>query len=465
MWPLKSILYFAFFWVACLVSLVNPIWGVINYLMVYQTNPTVTWWGEPLQAIGMRFSFLAAVFTILGLFFGRKRVPASKPWLSGWEIGLLVLMLIALINILLGVTYDHRSRNWIEKLWKMMVFVMILARMGSSRANLRLIIWAFVVGTLYVGYDAFTANPKAFLFGRLNRIGGPDFATSSGTAAYLSAMLPIIGTAFLIAGSWKLRALAAVAGALAVNGVVLCRTRSAFIGLLAGFLVAILLAPRARRYRIHILLVAGSILAFTLTDNHYWDRMETLTDREALRTDMAAASRTDIWKVSLDILADHPFGIGVGNFARVIGRYDARYAKRSTHNTVVVCFVEFGVQGGMIFLAMALTSLWYLYESSRIAEATDHPLETKFLAYGLLVAFVTYFVTGLGTERFYCESYWWIFALPLCLYRTALAEANTISVPLEPDAAAEAVEDYELAGELLIHEPCSSGGNTYRSFA
>ena len=59
MWPLRSIAYFIFFWVTCAASLINPIWGVVNYILVYQANPTVTWWGKPITDLGLRFSLIA----------------------------------------------------------------------------------------------------------------------------------------------------------------------------------------------------------------------------------------------------------------------------------------------------------------------------------------------------------------------------------------------------------------------
>ncbi len=438
MWPIKTSLYFLLFWAACLMALVNPIWGVVNYLFAYQTNPTNTWWGEPLEAMGMRFSLFAAGFTILGLFFGRKHVPESRPMFAAWEWCAIGLLLMAFLSLLLEVTFDHRSRNAIDKFWKTMLFVLILTRMGGRREHLRLIIWSLVLGSLYVGYDAYTANPSDFLFGRLNRIGGPDFSTSSGTAAHMSAMLPIIGAAFLCTPSWLAKGLAALAGAFTVNTIVLCRTRSAFLGLLVGALAAGLLAPRARRFRIQCMLAMAVVLSFTLTDEHFWNRMKTLFHRETMQTDMAAVSRTEIWSTSVQILADHPLGIGVGNFARVITQYEPRYAKRSTHNTVVVCFVELGVLGGLLFLGLVGLSLLYVYESYRLADTTRQPLETKFLAHGLLVACVTYFVTGLGTERFYCESFWWVLALPVCLHRLAV---NEIGEAHGPFATAEVFTD------------------------
>jgi O-antigen ligase len=171
------------------------------------------------------------------------------------------------------------------------------------------------------------------------------------------------------------------------------------------------------------LILVGGMIAFSLTDTYFWNRMNTLTDKEALATDTAAVARSEIWVTSIQIVRDNPLGIGPGNFPRVIGTYDPQYHRRSAHNTLVVCFAELGIHGGIVFLLMMAGSLEMLRRSAKLADATERPLETKLICYGLLVSFVTYFVTGLGTERFYCESFWWIMVLPLCLHRVVMREA------------------------------------------
>lgn len=442
MWPLRTICYFVLFWLGCSMAVANPIWGVLNYLIAYQTNPTDTWWGLPLTEIGMRFSMLAAISTVLGLFFGRKYIPSVRPFLSLWEVGLVGLVFVGVVTLVIGYEYGPESRHAFEKLWKMQLFVLIFTRLVTSRTNVKLVLWALVAGTLYVGYDAYTAPPSAFWLGRLERIGGPDFATTSGTGAHLSAMLPLTGVAFLIARNWKWRVLSAASAAFCVNAIVLCRTRSAFVGLVFGALAAVLFAPRARRFRIHALLVGGAVLAFSLTDPHFWERMTTLTDRTTLEQDAAATSRSDIWKLSWTILADHPQGLGPGNFPSIIGTYNFNYHKRSSHNTVIVCFTEFGVVGGILFLALIVGSLRLVRAGVKLADRCEAPMETRLLLYGTLVSIVTYVVTGLGTERFYCESFWWILALPLCLFRMIQGEVTAGAPAAAPRAAP--VENEEL---------------------
>lgn len=437
MWPLKTIMYFLLFWVACLASLVNPVWGIVNYMMAYQTNPPITWWGQPLASLGMRFSLLAILFTIVGLLIGRRRVPLITPLLSIWECFVVLLLLMAVLGTITGIGYDYSAQAGFEKFWKLQVFVLILVRLATNRRNLELVIWSIVAGSLYLGWDAHTAPPSAFTRGRLEVFGGPDIATSSGAAAHLTAMLPIIGIGYFIAKHWHGKAIAAISGALTVNAVVLCRTRSAFIGIAFGAAAAILLAPKRRRFRIYLLLGLGALAAYTLTDNNYWTRMATVMDKEALAADGATQSRSDIWRASLKILSDYPMGVGLGNFARIIGSYDPRYPNRSPHNTLVMGFTELGIPGGLLFIAILMESLRLLYQCMRLAPFSDRPLETRLMAYGMMVAIVTYFVAGLGTERFSCESFWWVLAFPLCLQRVILGEmrAHVPALAMEPETA------------------------------
>ncbi len=452
MWPVKTISYFGLFWMGCLLALANPIWGVVNYMMVYQIHPKETWWGRPLSDMGMRFSMLAIGFTLVGCVTARKYVPAVRGGFCRWEWGVVAFAALGGLTLLLGEGVTPRSAYAFEKLWKMLLFVLIVGRLATTRKNLKLVIWTLVAGCLYIGHDAYTASSSRFWLGRLEDIGGPDFSTTSGTAAHMSAMLPILGIAFLTSRGWGGRVLAAAAGALTINTIIMCRTRSAFIGLICGVLVALFMAPQVRRYRIQLLIVAGTLGGYTLTDGHFWNRMNTLMDRTIMVTDAATLSRTNIWRLSLSMLEDHPLGIGPGNFPAVIGRYDKQYHKRSTHNTLVVCFTELGIVGGSLFLLLAAGSLRYLYLGSKMADESADPVETKILTYGLLVAFVTYFITGLGTERLYCESFWWMLVLPLCLYRVVVSEAHArASVPDQMKTGTVEIDDhYALPGQLSL---------------
>ena len=116
MWPLRSIGFFGIFWVACFASLANPLWGVLNYMMVYQVNPPAKWWGQPLCDAGMRFSMIAAAFTIIGMFTGRKNVPEIRPTFCLWELGVFGLIAVAAVNLAMGVAHGPASQYAFERL-------------------------------------------------------------------------------------------------------------------------------------------------------------------------------------------------------------------------------------------------------------------------------------------------------------------------------------------------------------
>ena len=151
-------MYFLMFWTGCSAALLNPIWGVANYMIAYQVHPPMRWWGEPLVRMGMRFSWLAMVFILLGLLFTRRRAPAIRPAISLWEMGIFGLVFLGGLNTLTGLGYSGNAVYAFEKFWKMHVFVVVLGRLATTRANLKIVIWAIVLGSLYVGYDAYTGN-------------------------------------------------------------------------------------------------------------------------------------------------------------------------------------------------------------------------------------------------------------------------------------------------------------------
>ena len=99
-------------------------------------------------------------------------------------------------------------------------------------------------------------------------------------------------------------------------------------------------------------------------------------------------------------------------------------------------------------LGLWLQSVRLLFRCTRLAHLTEHPLETQLIAYGLLVSMVSYFIAGLGTERFSCESFWWVMVFPLCLYRVVTREVTSrAEAPaLEPQLAS--LEVYPSLSEM-----------------
>ncbi len=431
MWPIKTCLFFFGFIGACTLSVAYPIVGVASYMIVYQVNPNEMWWGKPLDPLGIRYSMAVAICLILGMLVSVGRVPKSKQFFGDW---LLVLFLFTIIVLCSGGRFmesSEYSQALIDKMIKMTIFLVCLVRMAGTRDNFKVVIWSLVAGTLTIGYDAYYAPAGDFIRGRLNFVGGADFRESSGLAAHMAAMLPLLGAMALATRRWKAKALVAVTGILTVNTIVQCRTRSAFVGLMAGMVAAVIMAPRKRRGRVYVALLLGGIGAYSLTDNSFWMRMDSALRPMEYPNDTAIQARIELWRVGMLMFRDHPFGVGVGRFKDALQDYrvgregDIGYSlgHRVTHNTYLLCMTELGIQGTCVFALLIGISAFKLRNCMRLAAYTRAPSESRLLTYGCTLSLVVYLVAGLFTDRLYTESFWWVLALPVCLEQAVRREA------------------------------------------
>jgi len=440
MWPIKTCLFFTGFVAACALSLAYPIVGVSNYMLIYMINPDKMWWGKPLEPLGIRYSLTAAVCLILGMIISSSKIPRMRPFIGTWEMLAILFALLVVASMIVGTGVSDSSVVLVDKVLKMTVFLLCLTTMASIMGNYRIVLWTLVIGCLVLGHDAYYAPSDDFADGRLNFVGGPDFRESSGLAAHMSAILPLIGAAFLVARSWRWRVVALLAGVLTVNTIIQCRTRSAFIGLAAAALVAVVLIPRTRRWRLYLLLVAGGVGAYALTDGFFWHRMSTVFEPDRYGSDTTIVGRIQLWQVAWQMFGDHPFGVGVGQFKHMIAQYETSelshafaMPRRVTHNSYLLCLTELGVQGFLGFMALVAVSMHKSLRCFKLAHRTDNPLTTRILAFGSVLSLVTYLVTAFFTDRLYTESFWWVLALPVCMEGAVTSEVHRRAEMVEPD--------------------------------
>ncbi len=424
LWPLKTCLFFVAFVCACGLSLVFPIVGIVNYMLVYQLHPGKMWWGQPLEDLGIRYSMTAALCLILGMLLSGGRVPKSRTLLGSWLLLVLCFTGIVLWSFALNPGPTDYGAILADKMVKMAIFLICLVRMGSVRGNFKILLWTFVAGTIVIGYDALGAPQDDFADGRLNFVGGPDFRESSGLAVHMAAMVPLIGVVFMITKAKQWRVVAAISGILAINTIVLCRTRSAFVGLLVGGCIALLMVPKGWRLKIYASLIVVCIGAMSLSDHHFWERMTTILHPADYASDGAIQSRIELWTVAREMFFEHPFGVGVGRFkdyAHLYNTGDYLYAfeepGRVAHNSYLLCVTELGIQGFTVFILIVCVVLHRLRRCFRVAAESEDPHSARLLAYGCFLSVVIYLTSAAFTDRLYTESFWWVLALPICLDR------------------------------------------------
>src|SRR5207244_3656445 len=95
-------------------------------------------------------------------------------------------------------------------------------------------------------------------------------------------------------------------------GIVLSQSRGGFLALLV---VGILILSRSTigvTAKIGIIALAFFVFG-SLAGMHYWDRMYTMWSPQT-EYDQTAGGRTELWKTGLQIMATHPWGVGINGF-------------------------------------------------------------------------------------------------------------------------------------------------------
>jgi O-antigen ligase len=210
------------------------------------------------------------------------------------------------------------------------------------------------------------------------------------------------------------------------------------VALAGGMLIALLAAPKGKRWIILAAVIVLAIGGYSLTDPGFWERAKTIAPTEG-QWESSAQGRVDIWRAALDMFCDHPLGVGARGFLEVIGLYDPARVGRDAHNTLVLCACELGFQGVATFLLLivgAMATLRNIYRKSQSlpkAQADDFVL----LHWALAISLGIFVLGGLTVTLLYVEALYWFMALPVCLERAL--ENTCEDLRLAPGGTLQAV--------------------------
>ena len=422
---LKTILWAGFFGAMCIAALWSPIWGVVGYVGNYSIGASSQWWNAPLSPLGIRYSLTLAAFTAAGIAINWGKLRFGRSLLCRHEKLLLLFLGIVWLSTIFGPEtvgaytlpgIDHPS----VKLTKIVIFTLMLTHVVTDLKNLERLLWGLVLGALILGLQAWDTPRRAFESGRLEGVGGPDFGDANYFGAYMAAMLPLIGVQFLRT-RWQGKVLCLISGVFATNAIVLTRSRGAFVGVAAGMVMAGLLAPRRHRAKIIALLLVAGLGGLSLSDPQFLSRMTTIVAPEEER-DSSAMSRVRLTEAGLRMAADHPFGVGTGNFYQTIGRYIPEYSGKDAHNTYLRCLTEQGIQGFACFVLLIFNGFLLLRNVGKQAANLPPPdnRSLQLLAFGMKVSLVSLLASCLTMSLTYVEFLWWLLLLPVCLQRVLM---------------------------------------------
>lgn len=212
-------------------------------------------------------------------------------------------------------------------------------------------------------------------------------ALNQNVGAFAGLVVPMVGAAAFVTGSLLVSVPLGLVGVTLVWLVAQTRNRGAAVALVAA---AVVLAAQSRRrvaalVAVFLVLAAGSVV-FVTTD--YGQRFVDVVQRGP---DYASVQeRLDLWSIGWRHALDHPlFGLGPGNYARLVGR--------DAHNNVVAMLAETGFLGAALyttFFIAAIATLW------RIGQRRDDPraAPARWLAAGILAWFGVALFLGLETN-------------------------------------------------------------------
>ena len=418
--PLKAVIFMGLFAVCICGAAFTPLLGVLGYVGHYCIGPEKQWWSRPFRSYGIRYSYLLALLTTIGVVVHWQKLRFGKRSLHGHEKMMLLFLGIIWLSVLffekasgLYTTVDHPSL----KFTKIVVFVFLMTHVVTDMKNLNYLLWVLVIAGLLLGMQAHATPRSGFAQGRLESVGGPDFSDANRLAGFLAGLLFIIGVQFM-RSKWKGKVICFLAGGFTANAIVLCRSRGAIVGVFGGGLAALFLAPKKHRGKILVGLVLAGLGALYLMDPEFVRRSATIIRSEDER-DIAAQSRIEIWRGGYDMVVAHPLGVGAGNWRNRIGGYASEYRGKDAHNTFVRCAGELGVHGVTILGIIVVNAILLLRRIMKRAHELPDEARDKVLwaAYGMTTGLAAVLCYGMTGTLVYTEYLWWFLALPVCLAR------------------------------------------------
>lgn len=201
-----------------------------------------------------------------------------------------------------------------------------------------------------------------------------------------------------------------------VAAVLLTYTRGAVLGMLAGVAASIWFASR----RVRLVSLAGVVLAIALalTSPSVRDRIASIQGQQA------SSVRALIWSQAVEVLLDHPLGIGLGNYPKVIGRYydavEPSFSVRTyPHSVLLAALVETGPLGMACYVA-AFVFLGLL--CMRLLRDSNAPPWQKTNAGAGLFALAAFWTIGLSHDVLFHQPVSLAFAALLGFVLSALHE-------------------------------------------
>jgi len=318
---------------------------------------------------------------------------------------------------------------------------LILYTAVRTRRHVLLVLAAFVASAAYSAAAGLLVPAESAAGGDSDRIAGSIGDPNALARLLVAALVIATVLAALKDLSHPKRLLAGASAALCAAVLLLTYSRGGLVALACALAAAFVFAGRWRAQ------VGVLAVAIALVGGGTYLAVASPEERERLTEADGGSGRTDLWRVGWQIVQDQPvLGVGAGNFGEVSRRYlgEAGLLRRGDlifstanvpHNTYLGTWVELGLVGLVLLLAVLVFSLSCLVRAARVSmRAGDVGMEL--LARGLFVALVGMLAADFFISEPYNKHLWLLLALGpavLAVVRSREpAESTRMPPPLRP---------------------------------
>ena len=161
-----------------------------------------------------------------------------------------------------------------ELLVKFFVLAYLIFRTVRTTFDLQIVMMSILLGAAYIGFECTFNGRGDIVSNRLEGVGAPGATTANHFASLMVTLLPLLAPFFLAGRLWC-KVLVVCLAPLIVNVVLLCNSRSAFLGAILSAVVFIVMSPRKIRSKAIKVVVAGAFGCLLYTSPSPRDRQKS----------------------------------------------------------------------------------------------------------------------------------------------------------------------------------------------
>jgi putative inorganic carbon (HCO3(-)) transporter len=347
-------------------SLVHPWIGVVcAYFFIILVPQAVWFW----HFQDLRPVYWVLMPTLLGFAFGflKNEYEFSLIW-SRRNAFLFILWSCFTLSYFLGPyvevmgPYRFTDPSWaISTLNKIFLLYFVGCLCIDSEKKLKALIYVFIVSVAYLVYWANDQYLSGRFFGRLagpvDMYGISTYSDENNFAMMFVTLLPYLwfggyffkqrpirwGLWLIIPFGW--------------HAIFLTGSRGGLIGVGISILV---MTMRSKQKLLGILLIPGFIFAYQ------WQAGDVMKERAGMineyKTEVSASTRLEAWGAALNMISDHPIGVGLASFGPAFPYYSDK-RPREAHNTFFQITAESGILAGIMYLLIVISSITGLWKN------------------------------------------------------------------------------------------------------